>query len=57
MSNFLKAAIGCAAAVLLMASCGRVVVDEQPVEGTKESSAIEYRSYCPNCGAKMDDDK
>ncbi len=45
MNNFWKAAIGCAAAVLLMASCGKVVVNEQPAEGTKESSAIEYRSY------------
>ena len=45
MNNFIKAAIGCTAALVMTAACGKNFVTEHTVEAEKESAVVERRSY------------
>lgn len=45
MNNFIKAAIGCAAALVMTAACGKDFVNERTVEADQKTCALEYRSY------------
>lgn len=45
ITNFIKAAIGCAAALVMTAACGKNFVTERTVETEKESAVVERRSY------------
>lgn len=45
MNNFIKAAIGCTAALVMTAACGKDFVTERTVEAEKGSAVVEHRSY------------
>lgn len=45
MNNFIKAAIGCTAALVMTAACGKEFVNERTVEEDQKTCALEYRSY------------
>lgn len=45
MNKFMKAAIGCTAALVMTAACGKDFVTERTVEAEKKSAVVEHRSY------------